>query len=128
MQLFSFLILLQLLNLSALLLDLLLLLLYLLLGLLIGGFLILHLVADHITGHAAERAADSCTRSGRSDCGTDNRASRRADTCAAEGTLFTGAERLSGTSGEDEKRYQSKCSREDGIAPHGLSLVNTPSG
>jgi hypothetical protein len=101
---FGFLFLLQLLNLTPLLLDLLLLRLHLLLGLLARGLVILHLVTDCISGHPAERAADCRADRGSAHRGSDDRAGGSADTRASQGAFFTGRERLPRASGHQKNR------------------------
>jgi hypothetical protein len=81
---------LELLYLSALLLDLLLLRLNLLLGLLVGGFLVLHMVADRVTSHAAKRAADGGSRAWSADSGPDDCARRGSDARTAKRPFLTG--------------------------------------
>jgi hypothetical protein len=86
--------LLELLQLLALLLDLLLLRLDLLLGLSVGIFVILHFVADGKSSHATESGSDSGTRAGTSDRGANYRATDCAESRAAEGAFLTGGQRL----------------------------------
>src|SRR5271166_843983 len=108
-RLFGFLILLQLLDLPALLLDLLLLRLDLLLGLGVGVFVVLHLVAYRIAGRAAEAATNQGTSGWMADRRAHQRTADRADTSTAESTFLTRAHRLPAAARQGECACQHQC-------------------
>ena len=72
----------------------------------IGDLLILHLVANRVTTHAPNRAADRRPGSRCSHRSTDDRASHGSDAEAAKGPFFTCRERLPRAAGDGEKRRQ----------------------
>jgi len=79
----------ELLDLLALLLDFLLLSLHLRAGLILSVFLVLHMIADRVAGYAAQARTDGGTRARMTDGRADNRAGASAESCATEGPFFT---------------------------------------
>jgi len=97
---FLVLLLLKLIDLLPLLVDLGLLSVDLRLGLRVLVLLILHLVANRVSGHAAEGAADCRAGAGRAHRRANYCARTRPDSGSSQGTFFTGAERRAGASAQ----------------------------
>ena len=67
----------------------------LMLSLIMGDFLILHMIANHVTAHAAERATDRRSGSWISNCGTDDGACDGSNAKAAKRPFLACCEWLS---------------------------------
>jgi hypothetical protein len=104
--LLSFLLLFQLLDLTALLLELLLLLLNLPLSLLLLSLVVLHLVAYRESAQRAQAAADSSACARMSHGGADYRAGARPQPTADESAFLTRRQRLSGACRHEENGSQ----------------------